>query len=77
MSRGSPGYPLSDEEYEKAMRRVYEEDNGEDGEDQGPEDNYVHTACGTTIRIEGGHKVAEFAWCEEAGSVVRFTRIER
>lgn len=48
----------------------------EEEDDDGVEPNYWHEACGTEKYINGAHKTTEWAWCEEAGTVVRFTRIE-
>lgn len=63
---GEKGYPTPED---------YRE--GRCGDDEtGPEPNYVHEPCGTEIHIDGGHKHTEYAWCDQAGSVVRFTRID-
>ena len=73
MAKPYPGGPLP-EEYNRDITNVEE---WVEEEETGPEPNYVHTPCGTSKYLDGAHKRAEFAWCEEAESVVRFTRIDR
>lgn len=70
MSRCPMGY--YDLEYDKAIKRAQEEEESESG----PDPNYIHPPCGTTVYIEGAHKMHEECWCDEAGKVVQFERIE-